>query len=69
MDEAESKQAMETMKCPRCCARLHYRDVINGDGDGGNIISREIGELWDIYGHSFSVKIKDFIKAMEGKAI
>jgi len=68
MSEAEAKQAMETMKCPRCGARLHYRDVVNDNGDDG-VISKKFGELADVYGHSFSVLIKDFIKAREGKAI
>jgi hypothetical protein len=62
--KAETKQALDAMKCPRCGARLHYRDVLSEDGGA---ISREFGEIYDIYGHSFSIHIKDFI-AREGKA-
>ena len=61
----EAKKALETMECPRCGAKLHYRDVLN-DGGRGLAISQDFGELWDIYGHSFSVRIEDFI-AREGK--
>ena len=61
----ESKQALETMKCPRCGGKLHYRDVLNNGGRGG-VINQDWGELYDIYGHSFSIRIKDFI-ARENK--
>ena len=61
--ELESKRALEAMKCPRCGGRLYYRDVLREDGGG---ISREVAEIYDIYGHSYSIRIKDFI-AREGK--
>ena len=63
----EINQALKTRKCPRCGAKLFYLDVLNEEGGG---ISTEFVELYDIYGHSFSISvdsIKDFI-AGEGKA-
>jgi len=56
----EARRAMETMKCPRCGGGLRYRDVLNRGGLGW-AISQEFYELYDIYGHSFSIRIKDFI--------
>jgi len=57
---SDAQIALETMQCPRCGSKLHYRDVINAGGSG-LAISQEWGEIADIYGHSFSVRIKDFI--------
>lgn len=62
MSEAEAKKAMETMRCPRCGAKLYYQDVFNDSGG----ISTDCAEVRDIYGHSFPILIKDFI-AREGK--
>ncbi|MCZ7405391.1 MAG: hypothetical protein O8C67_10750 [Candidatus Methanoperedens sp.] len=55
----EAKQAMKTMKCPRCGGRLFVRRVL----DDGGLTSKDWLELFDIYGHPFSVKIKDFKEA------
>jgi hypothetical protein len=62
--ECEAKQALEAMKCPRCGARLSYRDVINAAGGRGLAINQDFGELFDMYGHSFNVKISDLNKKM-----
>lgn len=64
---SEAQVALETMVCPRCGSKLHYRDVVNAGG-AGLAISQDWGEIADIYGHSYSVRIKDFIRAQEDKA-
>ena len=56
---AKATTAMETMKCPRCGGRLHYRDVLT---EAGGAISTVLAELYDIYGHSYPVLIKDFLE-------
>ena len=57
----ESKQALETMKCPRCGGKLHYRDVLNNGGRGG-VINQDFFELFDVYGHSFNIEISELMK-------
>lgn len=56
----EATKALKSMKCPRCGAKLYYRDVLNNGGPGW-AISTKWGELSDIYGHSYPILIKDFI--------
>ena len=54
----ENLKALKSMRCPRCGARLYYRDVMDSYGRG---ISKEFADLFGLCGHNFSIFIKDFI--------
>ena len=51
----EQRKALQTMKCPRCEARLFTRDVLHEQGG----IDPDSFELYCIYGHSFMLTKRD----------
>lgn len=49
---------MKDRKCPKCGGKLFARAILTDEG----ITSKEVCELYDIYGHTFSVPIKDLME-------